>query len=302
MLLFGMSLGFVIPNESKVIGMWFGPKELGKALGLITVEGAAGYSISLMVGAAFSSLLGGWESVMWVMAAITLGGAVVWIALARELPVTATGHPMDGLSTREKLGRVIRVRDLWLIALIGTCVGGAATANAGLLPEILEERGMSATAAGMYVSVTTWTVAAFSIIGPTFSDRFRVRKLFIWPFLLICVTTVTFFGVFTGALLIILLVVYSIGLGTAMPLFRALIIENERIGYRLAGSALGVTGTVNGMGRMLLPFAMGAIIDVTDEYWPAFLLLAVLFAVGATLATQIKETGLRAKGEALPSQ
>jgi MFS family permease len=129
-----------------------------------------------------------------------------------------------------------------------------------------------------------------------------VRKLFIWPFLLICVATVTFFGVFTGAPLIILLVVYSIGVGTAMPLFRALILENDRIGYRFAGSALGLTGTINGMGRMLIPFTMGAIMDVTGEYWPAFLLLAVLYAVGATLATQVKETGLRAKREALPSQ
>jgi len=300
MLLFGMSLGLVIPNESKAIGMWFGPKELGKALGLITVEGAAGYSISLMIGASLSSLLGGWEAVMWVMAAVTLGGFVIWMALAREMPSAAAVSTTQSLSTWHKLKIVIRVRDLWLVAFIGMCVGGALTANAGLLPETLVERGMSATAAGMYVSITTWTVAAFSIIGPTFSDRFAVRKLFIWPFLLICVGTVTFFGIVTGASLIIVLVVYSIGLGTAMPLFRALIIENERIGYRLAGSAIGFAGTVNGTGRMLVPFAMGSIMDITGEYWPAFLLLAAIFGVGALLATQVRETGLRVKEETSP--
>ncbi len=80
-----------------------------------------------------------------------------------------------------------------------------------------------------------------------------------------------------------------------MPLFMAVIVENERIGSRLAGSALGVIGTVAGIGPVMMPYLMGAVMDATDEYWPGFLLLAILLAAGAVMGTAIKETGLRAK-------
>ena len=173
--------------------------------------------------------------------------------------------------------------------------------NVGLLPETLEDRGMSATMAGIYVSISTWVVMAFNIVGPYFSDRVGLRKLFIWPFLLISVATVTFLGVFSGAPLIVMIVLYSVGLGTALPLFMAIVVENERIGPQLAGSALGVIGTVAGIGPVVIPILMGAVMDVTDEYWPGFLLLAVLLAAGAALGAAVKETGLKAKQAASPS-
>jgi MFS-type transporter involved in bile tolerance (Atg22 family) len=92
-----------------------------------------------------------------------------------------------------------------------------------------------------------------------------------------------------------MIVVYSAALGTAMPLFRVLILENERIGPNLAGSAFGLLHTVNRTGAMALPFTMGAIIDATGEHWHGFLLLAALYAIGVVLITQIKETGWNAR-------
>ena len=300
MLLFGMAFGFVAPNQSKALGMWFGPRELGRSLGLLTVEGAAGWAIALMLGATLSSALGGWENVMLLMAAITFGGLIVWMALARERPIAAADHATQALSYREKLGRIIRVRDLWLVSLMGVFITGAIVANVGLLPETLKERGMTSSMAGSYMAISTWTVAVASVFGPGISDRIGWRKRFIWPPLLICVATVTFFGVFTGPPLIPLLVVYSLALGTALPLFRAIILENESIGPLFAGSAFGIIGTVTQIGSTVLPYAMGAVIDVTGEYWPGFVLLAVLIAIGTALAAATKETGWKAKAAALP--
>jgi ACS family glucarate transporter-like MFS transporter len=205
------------------------------------------------------------------------------------------------VSAREALGKVFRVRDLWLVAMMELCVGGAAIANIGLLPETLEDRGMTSSMAGIYVSISTWVIAAFSFIGPFFSDKVGLRKPFISPFLFVSAATITFFGVLMGAPVVIAIVVYSAALGTALPLFRALIIENEHIDSSLIGSAVGLLYTINRFGAMFLPFAMGAMIDATDKYWPAFLLLAVLIAIGALFGAAVKETGWKAKKATSPN-
>ena len=78
-------------------------------------------------------------------------------------------------------------------------------------------------------------------------------------------------------------------------MFSALVIENERIGPLLAGSAIGLLGTVARIGSIVVPITMGAIIDATGEYWVGFLMLAMLYAVAAALGTALKETGLGAR-------
>ncbi|MBA7605364.1 putative sulfoacetate transporter SauU [subsurface metagenome] len=295
MLLFGMAVGFIFPNISKTVGMWFGPRELGRALGLIMVGGALGTAIALIVGAPLSSLLGGWKPVMWLTAAISVGILMLWIALARERPVAQVkaDPTARGLSAREGLRRVLGVRDLWLICLMQLCVTGAVTAFLGLFPETLEDRGVGS--GGFYAAIGAFTAMVFSVIGPYFSDRVGRRKPFIWPFLLIDVVVVTFLGVFTGAPLVIVIILSAVGIGTALPMFGALVIENERIGPLLAGSAIGLLGTVARIGSIVVPITMGAIIDATGEYWVGFLLLAMLYAVAAALGTALKETGLGAR-------
>jgi len=297
MLLFGMAVGFIFPNISKTVGMWFGPRELGRALGLIMVGGALGTAIALIAGAPLSSLLGGWKPVMWLTAAISAGILMLWIALARERPVAQVkaDPTARGLSAREGLRRVLGVRDLWLICLMQLCVTGAVTAFLGLFPETLEDRGMSSEMAGIYAAIGAFTAMVFSVIGPYFSDKVGRRKPFIWPFLLIDVVVVTFLGVFMGAPLVIVIILSAVGIGTALPMFGALVIENERIGPLLAGSAIGLLGTVARIGSIVVPITMGAIIDATGKYWVGFLLLAMLYAVAAALGTTLKETGLRAR-------
>ena len=118
MLLFGISFGVVYPNVPKAVGMWFEPRELGKALGAITVGAASGMAIALMAGASLSSLLGDWKAVMWLTAVISFGALILWIALARERPIAAADPVTRGVSAKEELRGVLRVRDVWLISLI----------------------------------------------------------------------------------------------------------------------------------------------------------------------------------------
>jgi len=295
MLLFGMSQGLVQPNLQKAVGQWFGPRELGMAMGAIIVGGAFGFAVSLMTGAAISSAIGGWKNVMWLTSAIAIGTLVMWMVLARERSAAAVHVREEGMSTRDGLRMIFRLKDLWIVSLMFLCVQGSAMAAVGLLPETLEDRGMTASMAGIFVSISTWVVMMFNIIGPYFSDRLGTRKLFIWPGLLISTATVTLLGVFTGAPLIIVIVLYSIGLGVVLPMLGVLIIENERIGSAMAGSAIGVVVTMGMLGAVVIPILMGAIMDATGRFWPGFLLLAVLLTFAVVLTLKTSETGLRAR-------
>ena len=203
---------------------------------------------------------------MWLTAAVSFGALIMWTALARERPVAAADPLTPAVSAREGLRRVLRVRDVWLIALIQLCVLGAAMAAVGLLPETLEDRGMSSGMAGIHVSISTWTVMVFNMVGPYISDRVGLRKPFISPFLLLSVASVTFLGVLTGAPLIIMIILYSVGVGASLPLLGALVMENERIGSLLAGSAFGFIGMVSQIGAMVFPILMGTVMDITDQY------------------------------------
>ena len=136
----------------------------------------------------------------------------------------------------EGFRKVIRWRDLWLIALLELLVGGAAISNVGLLPETLEARGLTSSMAGIYTSISTWVLAIFAFAGSYFSDRAGLRKIFIWPFLLASSSCLSFFGVFLGVPLIITIVIYSAALGPALPLFRALVIETDKIDSSLTGT------------------------------------------------------------------
>ncbi|MFC1919967.1 MFS transporter [Chloroflexota bacterium] len=232
---------------------------------------------------------------MWLIVAICSGAIIMWIILAKERPLVTGKSTGTRLSILKQAKSVLRVRDVWLVATMEICISGALVSAIGLLPETLAERGTPSSTAGNYASLITWGVAAANIIGPYISDRVGLRKAFIWPLLLTSSACATFLGILTGAPLIVLIVAFSLGLGAVLPLFKVLIIENESVGLSLAGSALGVIQTVNRIGAILMPVAMGAIIDSTGQYWPGFFLLALLLAFGALVVLKVRETGFKSK-------
>ena len=297
MLLLGLALGLIFPNMSKVVGMWFGQKELGMALGVVLLGGSLGSVIALMVGVPLSNALGGWRGVMWLTGGIALATFLMWVVLAKTPPPRqARREASEQPSTLEGLKRVIRLKDLWLVCLMEFCVMGALMGFMGHFPQNTVERvGMSAGTAGILTGVGAMTVIVTNIVGPRFSDRLGLRRPFLWPFMVVGLFATTFLGLATGPALYLLVIVLGASAGVVLPLFRAVIIENPRIGPLLAGSAFGFLYMVNRIGATLAPIIMGWIQDATSAYWPAYLFLAVLCGAAALLGYLVKETGTRAK-------
>ena len=298
MFLLGMAMGLIVPNTAKAIGMWFGPKELGTALGLLAVGGALGTVIALMIGVPLSNALGGWRNVMYLTGGICAASFIMWVVLARERPPTeaqaeaaAARRPM-----LEGLKKIMRVRDLWLVCMMELCITGAIMGFMGhFTHDTVDRLGMSPGMAGILTGLGAATVVVTNVLGPRFSDRVGLRRPFIWPFMLVGLFGATFMGIASGASLFILVIVLGASIGVVLPLLRAVIIENPRIGPLLAGSAFGLLHMVNCVGATLVPIVMGWIQDTTAAYWQAYLFFAILCGGGALFGYLIKETGLRSK-------
>ena len=297
MFLFGMALGLIIPNQSKAIGMWFGRRELGMAMGLIVVGGSGGHVISLMLGVSISAALGGWRNVMFLTGALCLAVFIMWMLLSRERPLTeeearlaaARGSIFSGLK------HVLKLRDVWFLSVVQLCVVGAAMGFMGHFPENSVARGMSPGMAGVFTGIMFLTTMVFGVVGPRLSDRVGLRRAFVWPALVVSCLLVTPLVLTSGAPLVILLIINGASVGIVMTLMRVLVIENESIGLALAGSALGLLQMANRLGSSTVPMVMGWIQDATGDFWQSYLFIGALIAVAAVLVYLLKETGIRAK-------
>ena len=160
---------------------------------------------------------------------------------------------------------------------------------------LVEKREVTAATAGLLVGLTVLTSGVFNVVGPSVSDRFGVRKPFVWPFLLLGTVGMSMVAFFIGGALIAVLILIGVGAGVTVPLFRTIVLEMQDIDPSYMGSAIGLVFTLNRLGAFILPIAMGIVIDISHLFWPAFLLLGVLNLIAVKLCLAIKETGLRAK-------
>jgi len=154
---------------------------------------------------------------------------------------------------------------------------------------------MTVGMAGILVGMSTWASLVGMFVGPYFSDRVGLRKIFIWPILFANIPIVVLLGFTMATPLLILILISGLLGGFAAPLPRVLILENERIGPVLAGTAFGALNTITGIGATLLPALMGMVMDATGELWSGFVMLGVLGIIPALVILPVRETGRRAR-------
>ena len=175
MLLCGISLGLVMPILPKVAGIFFPQKQLGMAIGVSN----SGFSVGGIIATALSvtlflPLVGSWRNVLFLYSVICVIVCITWFMAVKESkssqPNTPTDSNVESVSFRQSLGVVLRVKDIWLLAIATFGLFGSYLAMMGYLPTYLENIGILKSTGDTIASTVFLT-------APSFIYSIRVREL-----------------------------------------------------------------------------------------------------------------------------
>ena len=297
MFLTGMSSSFLMPNMPKALGHWFTSDELGLANGIRIAGICVGSGSALMLSGVFlSPLVGGWRNLMWFYGLITIALGIIWILVIHE----GSDYSNDAREAREKfsfreaLFAVMRVRDQWFLMVARFSIMGPLIAVIGFLPEILVTKGMEQRMAHLSSSLIYYVNILGVLVVPMLSDKYGLRKIFIWPFSLIGALFVILLGMITGITCLIVCSLLGLIVGF-IPLLMILPMEMEGIGHKYFGTSLGLSATFGSLGRFFIPIVGGKIIDLTGTGLAAFFFWGMLMLIGSLFILPMKEMGHRVK-------
>jgi nitrate/nitrite transporter NarK len=138
----GVGMAFIFPNQPKMVGEWFRPKEFGFANGIVVAGlGIGNALVMVLVGMWFLPVIGSWQDCFKMIGIIGLIFTVLWWIFAKERQAhhsPDSPHGVERIRFREGLSRVSGVKDMWLLMGIQFCVMGTFIGFIGFLPHMLE--------------------------------------------------------------------------------------------------------------------------------------------------------------------
>lgn len=243
----------IIPtNVHKTCAIWFSGKRLGTANGVVSAGMALGFMLGAMLSATvFSPLLGGWRNVMFLYAAIAVVVGVVWI-FTQDRPQEDSGSP-GGVALREGLSQIVKLRDVWLLALGLIGVGGCVQGTLGYLPLYLRGLGWPAPAADGTLSLFHATSLVFAIPFAMLSDRMGYRRRMLMIATLMIATGVGAIALFSGPLIWGAVMLAGMVRDGFMAVLLTTVVEVRGVGPRIAGTASGFLLALSSLSRTLSP-------------------------------------------------
>jgi NNP family nitrate/nitrite transporter-like MFS transporter len=284
MFFLGAGLTIFVALMPKILSTWFPPNELG------TVNGICGASITIAAAVAMatatrfmSPTFNGWRGTAAVLGCLSIAMGILWMLLYRDKQKQPDEHKED---IRSNFKTVSKIKDVWFFSLNYSFLLASVMILVSLLPVTLQERGINN--AGELVAIFMAVTCLFKVVGGIASDKVGKRKIF----LIFCGILLSFsippFLIFKGVPLIIALVAAGIAVGPAAPVLMTALVEMERIGPPLAGTAFGFINMIGTVGGFLGPVAAGLLIDQFGAPTVAFIFTAVLALIAGLVVVPSK--------------
>jgi MFS family permease len=276
--------GFLTPaipiNVHKVCGQWFSKKRLGLANGIVSAGMALGFAVGSMISATLlSPWLGGWNNVLFLYGAISIAISIIWVftpdAPTESAPVT--GKPKsDVLTMRGAFLQVIRLKNIWFLAIAMMGLGGCINGLLGYLPLYLRDIGWAEASADGALSAFHTISLICAIPIALISDRLRSRKTILIIGTVMIVTGTGLLSTVSGSLIWIAVLMAGMFRDGFMAVFMTTTIELEGVGP-FAGTAMGTVGILSRLSGLVspplgnslasidpgLPFVFWAVLGVT---------------------------------------
>ncbi|MFC2035883.1 MFS transporter [Chloroflexota bacterium] len=289
----GAAIAAVVPSVTKIVSLFFPPRQLGLAIGILNSGVNIGGILATALGATFIlPLVGTWRNVLFLYTAIGIILSIIWLLVIRETKTSQT--TVDTNSTGEKehfrktLGVILSVKDMWLLVIASVLLVGSFIALLGYMPVYLENTGIPKST-GDTISSTVFVAGILgSIMLPALSDRIGARKI-----VLIVCTAITgistyFLSISDTTFFWLLVPLIGATVMGAIPISIAMPLEMKRIGPIYGASAAGLLIASHNIGGFLWPIIGGNLAEI-NQSWP-FVFWAILIFVAIICLFFIKET------------
>jgi cyanate permease len=272
--LFGLGGPMVSIGAPKLIATWFEGAERGKAAGIYTTGPAIGGVLVLSTAnALLLPLTGTWRLTVVAYGAVALAVGAIWWLLARNPPVAGGGAAGASGDPR----RLLRIRNVWLVLVIGFA---SFLSNHGLsnwLPKILQWHGFDPVEAGIWASIPSLVGVVGALIFTRVIPRHRRAEAAAAMFATSALALVLI-GTTTGLPLLVGLMLQGLVTNSITPILLLIMMEAPGVGAGAMGAAGGLYFTVGEVGGFTGPAMLGYLFDLTGSFLVGLILNAVVLA------------------------
>lgn len=274
MILSGVVATFLNSNVAKLLGNWFRPEQIGKAIGITLAGATAAMAIGMGTTAMFPSIKSAYIFAAVLSVIVTLG----WFLFMKNKPQGGGKEQIsyEQPSVSSCLKVIIKSKNVWLTALCLLCLMGSSVTLSSFAALALNvDRGINATSAGLITSFITFGNFAGTIVGPFIGAKVGRMK----PYIIVCSIVAAIGTAFAwlapaGALLIIALFITGFATSAMIPTLISLPFLFPEVGPKYAGTAGGFVATIMLIGAVVIPTYIIAPIGGTN-YTLLFILAGV---------------------------
>ena len=263
--LFTLAMVARVQAEVLLIQQWFNPKRVALIVSITVGVFSCGQLAAVGLTSSLMDLLSGWRQVYYVVGAILLLGALLWVFMGKDRIPTASDDE-HVTESQSPLGILRRMKVLWVLA---ACPAGAALAWASVLTfwptHALDSLSLSLTNVGALMTLFPLGGIAASFLAGPLSDKIRQRRIFIWaPGIMLPPIYVGLFTVTSPVLAAILLLLAGWNAMIWVPIVRTIPFD-LKLAPRETAVVVGLFMTIMPLGGAVGPLLVGFIQELTGS-------------------------------------
>jgi len=289
---FGLSAWILPASVFKTTATWFSGRQLVLANGVVSTGMGFGYAVGAMISATIiSPLLGGWNNVMFLYGGISVVIGLLWLFAVRGPEQLGSAGSGGGVPLRQAISRVFPLKAIWLIGLTMLGYVGCIQGVIGYLPLYLRQSGWTVASADGTLAAFNGVSTLGAIPLALLADRLGLRKVVLFPVLLITVVGVALLPLVGGAMVWVLMIMLGVARDGFMGVCLTMSTETKGVGVLYAGTAVGLTQTILNLGSFIAP-PLGNSLEQANANFP-FFLWAAFGLLGLVAFCFVRETGWR---------
>ncbi len=285
----GIAIGqpYIINGISKLVSDWFDKEQTAMATGI----GTAGMLIGMALGMGLTPALNeslGFSNTMMVFAIISIVLTGIFIFLGKENNLSKVQAATT--TAMEEIKSLIKSKNLVMLFIITFLALGVFNGLTTWLEPLLKPNGINAEQVGLVGAFLIVGGIVGSVIIPTLSDKFKVRK----PFLALCciAALAVMFPLCTSSSINTIYFLGGVMGFFFLPGYALLLSMCEEIaGIEKAGAATGILMLSGNAGAVVVIILMPLINSETTQWMNAiYLMMALLIAALLMIILKLKET------------